>query len=94
MFIDSFYESTSAYHMEVSCQYEMVENSYYSFLGIYIYLIHDRETGKCNVYVLDDDVLDWPNSMRFIVENFKALGLDHALFCYPQYGFNDKNYGF
>lgn len=99
MFIDSYsdtlYDFTPSQEMvDTYNQYQIAENQYFSAYQVHVYLMYDRETGKYGMYVLEIDVIEWPYATSFIVNHCKQLGLDFALFYYPQYGFNDATYGF
>lgn len=92
---DSFFDSTSSYAIvESTSQYEIAESTYFWQFNIHIYLIQDRYTGKYNMYVLDDKVNKWPGYLDFIVDCFQPLGLELAMFCFPQYSFSMDTYGF
>ena len=98
MHIDSFYENSHS-------KYELVDDSTHSYRYvvsdtiwldqylIFIYLINDRYTGKCNMYVIDD-YLEHGEDLKFVMKNFLPLSLEFALLLFPGYAFTNETYGF
>lgn len=60
----------------------------------YLYLIKDNDTGKYNVYVLDDEIKNWYKVADFIVYMCEKIPIEYAKYCFPEYGFTEEFYGF
>ncbi len=98
MHLDSFYESSYAKYEIVdnlnhSNRYVVCDTIWLDQYLIFIYLINDRYTGKCNMYVIDDYLEDGED-LKFVMKNFLPLSLEFALLLFPAYGFTDETYGF
>lgn len=98
MYVDSFYENSYPKYEHVndlnhSQRYVVSDTIWLDKYLIFIYLINDRYTGKCNIYVIDDYLEDGQD-LKFVMKHFLPLSLEFALFLFPSYGFTHETYGF